>query len=140
MKQIDISKWMPMWTGDYLRETSHLSTEEHGAYILLLIHYWAKGGPLPDDNKRLANITGLPIKGWTDIRETISEFFQVDNEKWVHVRLDEEMRIAKLNMLNKTKRALKGSDGRWGRNDASRFDDDGPPIASTPNDDGPPAV
>jgi len=45
--------WMPMYWGDYLRDTGHLTTTEHGAKIG---HYWVTGKPLPDDDKRLANI------------------------------------------------------------------------------------
>ena len=34
--------WMPVYIGDYLRDTQDLSAEEHGVYFLLLMHYWQK--------------------------------------------------------------------------------------------------
>lgn len=32
--------WMPLYIGDFIADTAHLSAEETGAYILLIMHYW----------------------------------------------------------------------------------------------------
>jgi uncharacterized protein YdaU (DUF1376 family) len=63
--------WMPLYVGDYLGDTGHLTTTQHGAYLLLMMHYWRKG-ELPDDDKQLSKITKLPLKVWTEYRETIA--------------------------------------------------------------------
>lgn len=72
--------YIPLYIGDYLADTTHLSTLEHGAYLLLLFHYWSKGsvskgGGLPDNDRTLAIIAGVDQKQWNCISETIRGFF-----------------------------------------------------------------
>jgi uncharacterized protein YdaU (DUF1376 family) len=82
--------WMPLYVGDYLADTGHLTTVQHGAYLLLLMHYWAKG-KLPIDNDQLASICRLTTKQWLNIRPAIALLFLDD---WRHKRLDEEIEKA----------------------------------------------
>jgi uncharacterized protein YdaU (DUF1376 family) len=48
--------YFPFYTGDYICSTRHLSMLEHGAYINLLIHYYGRKEPLPDEPDRLYRI------------------------------------------------------------------------------------
>jgi hypothetical protein len=41
------------FVGDYARATGHLSVIEHGAYRLMLDHYYGAGRPLPANRKAL---------------------------------------------------------------------------------------
>lgn len=82
--------WMPLYVADYLADTGHLSTIEHGAYMLLIMHYWSKGG-LPDDDKRLASIARASLEQWSDMRGTIAEFF---GDGWKHERIESELENA----------------------------------------------
>jgi len=79
--------WMPLYVGDYLGDTGHLTTAQHGAYLLLMMHYWRKG-ELPDDDKQLAAITKLPLRIWIECRETLQAFFY---DGWKHKRIDAEL-------------------------------------------------
>ena len=91
--------WMPFYPCDYLVDTGHLSTLEHGAYLLLIMHYWMKGG-LPDNEQQLARICRLPDYRWRKIRETIAGLF---HHGWKHKRIDEE--IAKADAMREKKSA-----------------------------------
>ena len=66
--------WMPLYVGDYLGDTGHLTTAQHGAYLLLMMHYWRKG-ELPDDDRQLSKITKLPLRTWCEYRPTLQDFF-----------------------------------------------------------------
>jgi uncharacterized protein YdaU (DUF1376 family) len=88
---------MPLFIGDYLADTRHLETVQHGAYLLLIAHYWANEG-LPDNDRELARITGLPLRSWCQMRPKIQAFF---HDGWHHKRIDAELakydnRIARL--------------------------------------------
>lgn len=89
------STWMPMYWGDYLRDTSHLSTQEHGAYLLLIGHYWTTGKPLPDNDLQLARIARLSSAVWRRMRDTLAAFFTIANGFWNHRRIDDELQRAK---------------------------------------------
>jgi uncharacterized protein YdaU (DUF1376 family) len=41
------------YVGDYSRDTGDLSISEHGAYRLMLDHFYGTGRPLPSDRKAL---------------------------------------------------------------------------------------
>lgn len=84
--------WMPLYVADYLQDTNHLSTVEHGAYLLLIMHYWSKG-KLPVEPERLARIARLPLEQWSSIASSIAEFF---DEQWQHARIDQELADARL--------------------------------------------
>lgn len=79
--------WMPFYFGDYLADTGHLSTIEHGAYLLLIAHYW-QTGTLPNVDGQLARIARLRPSQWKVIKVQISGFFSAD---WKHKRIEFEL-------------------------------------------------
>lgn len=83
--------WMPLYVADYLSKTGHLSTIEHGAYLLLIMQYWTQGG-LPDNDKILAQITRLRIERWRTVRPQLEPFFTLQlGKQWKHDRIDREL-------------------------------------------------
>lgn len=93
--------WMPLYVGDYLGDTGHLTTTQHGAYRLLMMHYWRKG-ELPDDDRQLSKIAKLSLKTWCEYRPTLQDFF---HEGWKHKRIDAELEKM---MRVSAKRAIAG--------------------------------
>lgn len=67
---------LPLWTDAYLADTRHLTTQEHGAYLLLLMEAWRrKDCALPDDDALWARLAGLDMRGWKRIKKTIRAFW-----------------------------------------------------------------
>lgn len=83
--------YMRFWPADYLGDTRHLTTQEHGAYLLLILAYWQNEGPLADDDGRMARLVGMTPKEWTKTKKTIAEFFQISAGQWRHKRIEAEL-------------------------------------------------
>ena len=97
--------WMPAYIGDYLRDTMHLSTLQHGMYHLLIYHYWEHGG-LPETGRGRARVARVPYSTWRSHERTIAAFFSQPG--WRHKRIDAE--LAKYEKIRE-KRRLAGSIG-----------------------------
>jgi len=82
--------WMPLVIGDYLKDTTRLTTEQHGAYLLLIMSYWVDGPPANDDED-LGAITGLDAKAWKKNRPKLERFFRIEDGRWRHKRIDMEI-------------------------------------------------
>lgn len=95
--------YMKFYPGDYLMDTTHLTTEEHGAYLLLLMNYWTRGGALPNDDRRLARVSKLTIRRWKAVRPSLEEFFLIDDHTWIHKRVEVELKNARKIRINASK-------------------------------------
>lgn len=104
--------YIPFWVDDYRRDTRHLTTEEHGAYLLLLMAAWeSPSTSLPDDDDMLARIAGVQCDRWAAVKRIVMAFWTLDrrSNRWVQKRLKKERRLA-------TDRKQKASDAaasRW---------------------------
>lgn len=82
-------KFMPMYWSDYDVETAHLaSAGEHGAYLLLIGHYWRRGQPIPDSDVLLARVTRQSMEDWLEMKPTICGFFDYEDGFWRHVGVE----------------------------------------------------
>lgn len=104
--------YMPFWVEDYHRDTRHLSTEEHGAYLLLLMAAWeAPSNALPDDDKFLAAIAKVTLPRWVKMKQTVLAFWSLDgrSKMWVQKRLKKERRLA----VDRKQKASDAAATRW---------------------------
>lgn len=84
--------FMQLYVSDYLGDTRHLSCEQHGAYLLMLMTMWNAGGSLPNDDVKLSRIVCLSVKKWRSIKDDILSFFDVSEASISHNRLTNELR------------------------------------------------
>ena len=111
--KVDI--WMPLYIADYLSSTSRLTTEQHGAYLLLIMDYWKSGAP-PDNDLVLSQITKLSPTAWANARTMLQPFFEVVDGLWIQHRIESEMVKAKHNKQVNQKRGKAGAEARWNKN------------------------
>lgn len=106
--------WLPLYVGDYLRKTMRLTTEQHGAYLLLLMALWSDGGSLPADDETLAAVTRLSPEAWRRHAPTILAFFTVEDGLLVSPRLVEEQERAAAISKVRQEAGAAAAAKRWG--------------------------
>lgn len=82
---------MKLYIADYHADTTHLSRDEHGAYLLLIMAMWRAGGKLPNTPHKLAKIAKCTADEWPSMWETLSDFFQIRGGIIRQARLSKEI-------------------------------------------------
>lgn len=100
--------WMPWYVADYLADTTHLSTERHGAYCLMIMAAWKRGGLLPKDDQQLAEITKLGTTKWRASKDVLLELFRDTGTAYAHKRVTEEWNKAQAISEKKSAAGAKG--------------------------------
>lgn len=109
-------EWMPLKIRKYLGDTTHLTRDQHGAYLLLLMAYWMRGAPLPDDDGQLAAICKATKPEWKRLRPLMAEFFTVSDGVWSQKCAEEELATAKALVTAKSEAGKAGAAVRWQKN------------------------
>lgn len=112
---------LPIFGDAYLADTTHLTTEEHGAYFLLMLAAWRQNDcHLNNDDRQLARIVGLSPRKWASIRSTVLAFWQLSGERIFQARLLKEWHFVRAKSEQNRKSAAK----RWGDQDTDLFGND----------------
>lgn len=85
--------YMQFYVAEYLADTMHLTAEEHGAYVLLMLNYWQTGKPIP--KSRLARIAKISNDRWTTVEASLNEFFIDTGSEWMHKRIEADLQVAR---------------------------------------------
>jgi uncharacterized protein YdaU (DUF1376 family) len=103
---------MPVFTDALIGDTTHLSTEQFGAYVLILLATWRNNGrALPDDDARMARLCRAGVQRWrSKLRPSLVEFFDISDGLWHQHRLEKEW--ARVESLIAKRRASASAGGR----------------------------
>ena len=105
---------MQLYVADYLADTSHLSTVEHGAYLLLIMNYWQRGKPLPAADDKIARIARMTVEEWLEIKSTIMEFFVERDGMLCHKRIDRDLQYVAEKSEQASAAGRSSAAKRWG--------------------------
>ena len=97
-------QFMPMFWGDFFANTLHLTTQEVGAYVLLIGHAWEHNGKIAvEDVQRVARVSN---RNWHRVRHRVTPFFDTlsDATSWTSERVLLELTKA-AEISNKRKEA-----------------------------------
>jgi len=107
--------YMQLYVADYLADTMHLSTEEHGAYLLIIFNYWQTGKPIP--KPRLPKIARLSNDRWISAETSLNEFFNEVDDEWVHERIECDLEAVR---MAQTQRVAAGKASAEARKQAAK--------------------
>lgn len=99
---------MQFYIGDYLRDTAGLTTEGHGAYLLLLMAMWNADGWVSSDPKMLARLARCTASRWSKLAPDIMPLLIEEDGRFSQKRLLSELKKASEKSI---KRAEAGSLG-----------------------------
>ena len=104
--------WMPLDVGHYIRDTMNFTTVEHGAYLLLIMHYWVNGS-LSSDPKELRSITKMTARQWSRSGPVLLKKFDLTGSNLFHSRIEYELEKKNAISRKRSKAGSKGAASKW---------------------------
>jgi uncharacterized protein YdaU (DUF1376 family) len=106
--------WSAFYWGDYIADTGHLTLAQHGAYILLMAHYYRTRRPLPANASVLHRVCRCTTDAdKSSVDEVLAEFFTLEDGLYRHNRIDRE--LAKSTDISEKRRAAAQAKHQKGR-------------------------
>lgn len=105
--------WFALYVSDYLAKTCHLTQGQHGAYFLLMLHYYGTGKPIPANAMQVHSICRCKTDAEKQsCDEIIQLFFKEKSGVYRHKRIDQE--LARRSSISTKRR--KSASKRWHAN------------------------
>jgi uncharacterized protein YdaU (DUF1376 family) len=143
-----VDAWMPLHIGAYTAATGHLSTAEHGMYLLLMMHAWNHEGVIPGEDERVQRICRATPKEWKASRAVILAFLTKQPDgTYRQKRLDTELVKSKTLKSERSEAGSRGAALRWQKHGkamaepiANGMANESPlPVTTTQNHNSPPS-
>lgn len=101
---------MPVFTDALIGDTLHLTTEEFGAYCLLLFATWRNNGEaLTDNDVELSTICRVPLAKWKkSLKPKLIRFFNTSDGRLHQKRLEKEWAYVQERADNSRRNGSKG--------------------------------
>lgn len=111
---------MKFYVDAYMADTTHLTLEEHGAYLLLLMNMWRRNGTLASDDVVLARMLGLQQRAWHRLKPRLwpllTEYGPEGAKMITQKRLQVEWNKAVENVLRQSQKGKAGAKARFEKN------------------------
>lgn len=108
-----MADWMAFDVADYVANTLHLTTRQHGGYVLLICAAWSGKGALPGTDAALASIAKLSTREWREDGAALKAFLTRRGDEWIHERVEFEWNDAQSLIAAKSKAGKEGARRRW---------------------------
>lgn len=105
--------FLPLFTGDYLRDTRSLSPLKHGVYLLLLIYCWDTKGPVPLEEQDAAAITNCRSADEIDaLRYVLGKYFTRCEDGFYNERMQNEIATSQFISKKRSEAGKMGAEAR----------------------------
>ena len=105
-------EWYERRPTDYKEDTWHLTLAEHGAYNLLLDHYYSSENPLPNTDRALASICNCSVDEWLVVKDAVLLFFKKRGAKYVSKKCEQVLKKAYRIRKDGAKRTAKSRENK----------------------------
>lgn len=79
---------MPLLTDAFIADTAHLTAEETGALMMLMMCAWRRPEcDLPDDDTLLQRWSRTDARRWSKVRDRVMSFWTRTDGRWTHEQL-----------------------------------------------------
>ena len=93
--------YIQLYIADYQADTAHLTLEQKGAYMELIMNYWQTEKPLNNSDDRLASVLKISKRRFQTMKKLLAEFFTVEGDIWTHGRIESDLE----SVLKKSRKA-----------------------------------